>query len=157
VQGDYENALGHARKALALAADGSVSHADALIYLGIQLTMLRRHGDALPVCTDALDRYERLDHVEGQANCLLTIGMIHQGRGDHAAAVACYERSSTLDQRLGDRYWEAISQERLGEVHELIGQPDRALRHWQTALNILDSLGHPEAARLRDRIARAST
>lgn len=148
----YEEALRHARDALALVeADDVELRADALAYIGIQLTMLGRYPDAMASCAEAVGLYERLGHLEGCANCFLTMGMICHGSGDHLTAVSYYERSSTLDKQLGDHYWQAICLEHLGETHEALGRRGAAQRCWRDAFTILDTLGHPEAARLRGR------
>lgn len=148
----YEEALRHAREALTLAEPDDVEfRADALAYVGIQLTMLGQYSDALDACTEAVGLYERLGHLEGRANCFLTMGMIHHGRGDHLTARSYFERSFTLDRQLGDHYWQAICLEQLGEVHEALGQRDAAQLCWHDAFTILDRLGHPDAARVRGR------
>jgi tetratricopeptide (TPR) repeat protein len=153
-QQQHADALQHARTAfeLADAQDEPVCRADALIHLGHQQAMLGRHEEALAVCTEALQHYEDLGHEEGQSNCLLTIGMIHQELRDYRAAIEHYERSYTLDRRLGDRYWEAMSLDRLGDVHSLLGHADAAVRSWRAALAIFDSLHHPEADRVRSAL-----
>lgn len=157
VQQRHEDALVHARKALELARmdDGTMCYADALISLGHQLAMLGNHDEALRACTESLMLYENAGHLEGQANCLLTIGLVHESMREYATALSCYARSSALDRQLGDRYWEAVCLMRMGEVHAAIGQPETAARCWRDSVVMLDALRHPEAVRLREKLAAA--
>jgi tetratricopeptide (TPR) repeat protein len=153
----YEDALTHARRALDLADrdEDPVSYADSLINLGHQYALLGNYTDALPLCTEADRLYEAAGHVEGRSNCLLTIGMIHHRCADYSSARSCYERSSALDRQLGDRYWEAVCLDRLGDVYAATAQPDMSTRCWREALTILESLRHPEAEWLRDKMTGA--
>lgn len=154
-QGRYEDALPHARKALELAQadDQIVTQADALIHVGHQLAMLERYREALPLCTEAVLKYEATEHLEGQANCLLTMGMIYFRRGDRPAARSCYERAAAMNRRLGDRYWEAVCLDHLGDVHLAAAHPVTAAHYWREALAILEPLGHPDAGRLHEKLA----
>lgn len=147
-------ALRHAQSALDLTQGigDSFQHADVLTAMGHQLALLERHAEALPLCEQALELYVRLDHVEGQADVLLTIGDIERDLGDQDKAVLSYRRSRDLDRMLGDRYWEAMALERLGEVQRVTEEAASAEKSLREALTILEDLRHPDADRLRGKV-----
>jgi tetratricopeptide (TPR) repeat protein len=151
----HDEALVHGRAALELARadDGTMSYADAQIDVGHQLVMLGVHDEALHQCTEALLRYEAAEHVEGQANCLLTIGILHERSQEYAMALTCYDRSSALDRQLGDRYWEAVCAIRKGEVYAATARLELTIHCWRYGWTILSYLHHPDASDLRAKLA----
>ena len=70
----------------------------------------------------------------------------------HQRAVTCYERSLDLCRELADRYNEAGTLDRLGDVHHGAGDARAARWAWTQALRTLDELGHPDSDRVRAKI-----
>jgi len=89
----------------------------------------------------------------GQAGTWHSLGYSHEQLGAHARAVTCYRRAIDLHRRLGDRYREAETLDRLAGA--LLAGGDRAAARlaWEQALDILDDLAHPDADRVRTRLA----
>jgi hypothetical protein len=56
---------------------------------------------------------------------------------------------------LGDRFNEADVLAHLGDYHRDTGDPAAAIQHWRRALAILDELHHPNAAKVRAKLARS--
>ena len=54
---------------------------------------------------------------------------------------------------VGDRYHEAQSLANLGDTLLAAADTDGAQHQWRSALRILDELRHPDAERLRRRLA----
>jgi predicted negative regulator of RcsB-dependent stress response len=52
----------------------------------------------------------------------------------------------------GDRYFQAVVLDHLGDAHHAAGDSTAARDAWQLALRILDELGHPDAGRVRAKI-----
>jgi tetratricopeptide (TPR) repeat protein len=148
-RGNHHNAFNHARTAWELIrdADDGLGRADALTAMGRQLCLLARHSHAQPLCARALDLYTTIGHPEGEAEVLLNLGDIERALGRNATAASYYQRSLNIDRRLGDRYWEAVSLERLAYALKDIGsaQANAALR---IALDIYHEIGHPDATRV---------
>jgi tetratricopeptide (TPR) repeat protein len=80
------------------------------------------------------------------------IAYFHHKLGDYHRAVTCYERSLDLCRELADRYNEAGTLDRLGDVHHGAGDTRAARWAWTQALRTLDELGHPDGDRLRAKI-----
>jgi DNA-binding SARP family transcriptional activator/tetratricopeptide (TPR) repeat protein len=146
-------ALDHAQQALALfqAASHSPGQAAALNAVGWYHTMLGDHTHALTHCQQALALFQQLGDRDGQAAAWDSLGYAHHHLGDHTRAADCYEHALALFRELGDHY-ETDTLTRLGDTHYAAGRPDQARAAWTTALNILTSLGHPDADQLRAKI-----
>jgi hypothetical protein len=54
---------------------------------------------------------------------------------------------------LGDRYWEARGLDELADVHEAVGDTAWAQELRRVALDLLQSLCHPDADRVRSKLA----
>ncbi|MGX4656235.1 ATP-binding protein [Micromonospora sp. SCSIO 07396] len=157
--GRYAEALGHGQRALALyrAAGHPAGEASARNAVGWAHAQLGQYGPALEHCTRALTLLRPTGDRHGEANTWDSLGFIHDRLGHHRQAIRCYGRALALYRRIGDRYDEADTLTRLAEARHTAGDPDGAVRTWRRALDILDELGHPDAARVRERLNRATT
>jgi tetratricopeptide (TPR) repeat protein len=116
--------------------------------MGRQLCLLARHDHAQPLCARALELYRAIGHQEGEADVLLNLGDIERALRRDASAARYYEGSLDIDRRLGDRYWEAVSLERLAHALMATGHV-RATAALREALHIYREIGHPDAHRVR--------
>ncbi|HEV7653055.1 MAG TPA: tetratricopeptide repeat protein [Actinophytocola sp.] len=153
---DHHDAFNHARTAWELIrdSDDELGRADALNAMGRQLCLLARHDHAQPLCARALELYKAIGHREGEADVLLNLGDIERAMGHNASAAKYYEISLDIDRRLGDRYWEAVSLERL--AYALKGTGDvHATATLREALDVYREIGHPDAHRVHARLMSA--
>jgi tetratricopeptide (TPR) repeat protein len=150
--GKQVEAFEHAEAAWALVRDAEdqLGHADALTARGRQLALLNRHEEARPLCARALELYTAIGHVEGQAAVLLTLGDVERALGRHAHAIDFYRRSRDLDRGLGDRYWQAVSLERLADIYP--DSDDRVAAVCE-ALAIYQEIRHPAAEGVKTMLA----
>ncbi len=84
--------------------------------------------------------------AQRQCNCFAMIGMIHLERGNTEAATQAYEQALGASQKTQDQ--EVALHYDLGVLHELKGNPELALEHF----NIVKSHA-PDFRGVRDRIA----
>jgi tetratricopeptide (TPR) repeat protein len=156
-QGRLREAVEHAEQALELhrAAGHRSGQAQALNNLGWYRAQLGDYQHARAFCEEAVPIYTEVGNTRGQAMALDSLAFVHHQLGDHDEAVACYERALVLSQECGDRYVEAGVLTRLGDTFTAAGRPDAARRTWGRSLSILDDIGHPDAAEVRTRLARA--
>jgi tetratricopeptide (TPR) repeat protein/transcriptional regulator with XRE-family HTH domain len=150
-----EAALRHARQYLDLSR--AVGHrgreAAALNGVGWFQALLGDPEPALASCGQALVIYTDLGDPHGLAHTWDSLGYAHHQLGHHGRAIACYRNTLTLVRSLGDRYQEADTLANLGGVHLATGDPGAAQDAWQRALAILVELDHPDAERVRARLA----
>jgi hypothetical protein len=67
--------------------------------------------------------------------------------------MACYRRALDLYLVLGDRHLEALIRTRLGDTHQALGNLRAAHEEWLAALAVLGEVDHPEADKVRARLA----
>jgi tetratricopeptide (TPR) repeat protein len=151
------DALGHATRALELyEAAGRGAVATALNDVGFCHARLGHYEQARQFCQRGLD----LARASGERNCaaaaLDSLGLVHDGLGQHGLAVACYQQAADCYRDLGDRFNEADTLVSLGDSEQRAGQLAAARTRWAGALVILDEIGHPDAGRVRSRLAGSS-
>jgi DNA-binding SARP family transcriptional activator/tetratricopeptide (TPR) repeat protein len=151
------DALGHATRALELyQAAGRGAVATALNDVGFCHARLGHYEQARQYCQRGLD----LARASGERNCaaaaLDSLGLVHDGLGQHGLAVACYQQAADCYRDLGDRFNEADTLVSLGDSEQRAGQLAAARTRWAAALVILDEIGHPDAGRVRSRLAGSS-
>ncbi|GAB1689815.1 BTAD domain-containing putative transcriptional regulator [Krasilnikovia sp. M28-CT-15] len=153
-QGEHGAALESARLALDLSREAGdrSGEADALNWIGRYSANLGNYADALRYCRESLTLHGEADDYPGQADTWDTLGFASHQLGDYAEATASYERALELWRRLGDRYEVATTLLRLGDTRHAAGDDAAAGALWREAGGILDDLGHPQAAQLRDRL-----
>ncbi|MFK3980536.1 BTAD domain-containing putative transcriptional regulator [Micromonospora sp. NPDC050397] len=151
----YEQALPHTRRALDLfrSAGNRAGEASALNASGWYNARLGQHHIALEQCRQALAIQQETGDESGQANTWDSIGYAHRALGDNVSAVACYQRSLVLYQSVNDQYGKSDTLRSLGETWLDLGDREAAHGAWRAALDILQEMGHPDAAPLRARIA----
>jgi len=89
---------------------------------------------------------------EGEACTWSSLGDARHGLADHRQAAICYQRALGLFNVLGDRYSEARTLTRLGDVHLSAGDSGAARRDWAQALRILEEINHADASGVRAKI-----
>jgi tetratricopeptide (TPR) repeat protein len=154
-EGRDADALGHAQQALA-AFTAAGDQAGQVVALGAVAALYGLLGDyrqSLDYGRQALDLYQGLDYPQAEAGTWDSLGYAHHHLGDHAEAAACYRRALGLRREIGDRWGQAETLGHIGDAQLAAGQPGEARAAWEEALAILDDLGHPEAGRVRAKLA----
>ncbi|MDW5323687.1 tetratricopeptide repeat protein [Plantactinospora sp. KLBMP9567] len=154
-QGRHDRALAHTEKALELfrTAGNRVGTASALNATGWYHAQLGDYHTALQRCREAVRLHEEQKDVSGLANAWDSLGYAYHGLGNHPDAIACYQRAVEFFRAADDRYGETDALTSLGDTQLDAGDPGAALSAWRAALAILIDVGHPDAARVRARIA----
>jgi DNA-binding SARP family transcriptional activator len=151
----YEDALDLARRSLDVfrAAGDRHGQARALNAVGWYHALLGDHPRALGYCERALIQFQEFGDRSGQATTWDSLGYARGRMGDHAGALAGFRRSIDLFRDLGDRHLESMVLTHLGDAQETAGNPQAAREAWREALGILDDLHHPDADRIRTKLA----
>ncbi|MEV4757015.1 BTAD domain-containing putative transcriptional regulator [Micromonospora sp. NPDC049559] len=154
-QGRYREALRHAEECLALyrAAGAEVRTFQALNNVGWCHARLGDYARALVYCEIALERAVESGDTHGQGAAYDSLGYIHGGLGDRRRAVGYYRRALDLYRADGSRYLETRTLDHLGDLHQAAGDREAARAAWTGAAQILDELGHPDAAQVRAKLA----
>ncbi len=81
-----------------------------------------------------------------------SLGYAHHQLGRHHEAIACYQRALDLFRKLGDRFTEATTLNRLGDSYLAVGDAEAARTAWHDSLAFLDALGHALAHEVRAKV-----
>jgi DNA-binding SARP family transcriptional activator/tetratricopeptide (TPR) repeat protein len=151
----FDEAVASARCALDLyrAAGHLEGQGSALNAIGWYHSMCGDHRTALDYCEEAMKLMESIGDRHGQATAADSLGYAHHHLGRHARAIAFYEHALALYRDLGSRTGEAETVVNLGDALHAVGDVEAAQRTWQQALAIFDHLGHPDAEKVRARLA----
>ncbi|RLV82087.1 hypothetical protein D3C57_126920 [Streptomyces rapamycinicus NRRL 5491] len=151
-EGRHDEGLHHALRALKLyrAAGHRSGEAYALNNVGWAYAMLGDFQQTLVHCEKALTMLRQAGDRRGESAAWDSLGYAHQHVGDHQQAISCYRHAVDLRRGRGERVREAESLHRLGSAQLAAGDRAGARRSWQRALTRFDSLGHPDAHRVRD-------
>jgi DNA-binding SARP family transcriptional activator len=154
-QGRHAEAVSHSEQALDLyrAAGHRRGQASALNTLGWNHALLGDYRQALRHCQRALTLHTELGDRYGQANTWDSLGYANHHLGEHREAVACYQHALGLFRDVGDRKGEAISLAHLSDSWQASGDLRAARSACEQALVIFDDLDHPDAGRLRAKLA----
>ncbi|WP_432253233.1 BTAD domain-containing putative transcriptional regulator [Streptomyces sp. HNM1019] len=151
-EGRHDEGLHHALRALKLyrAAGHRGGEAYALNNVGWAYAMMGDFQQTLVHCEKALTMLRQSGDRRGESAAWDSLGYAHQHVGDHQQAISCYRHAVDLRRGRGERVREAESLHRLGSAQLAAGDRAGARRSWQRALTRFDSLGHPDAHRVRD-------
>jgi DNA-binding SARP family transcriptional activator len=154
-QGQYAEALAYAEQAVGLCRGigDKAGETEMLNWAGWYQARLGDYPQARALCRQALalNIHYGSHHLEG--DIWNSLGYTEFHAGDFGEAAACYERALSIFRTAGDRWAEADTLTNLGDVRRAIGELLHAREAWQQALAILDDLHHPEAAKIRAKLA----
>lgn len=153
--GQQEAALEHRRQALrlfeTLGDEGAQTR--ALNAVGWSHAQLGDFTVALDYCSRSAEMADRLKHSRSVAAAWDSIGFIKHATRDFDGADEAYERSLTAWRDTGERYYEAGTLVRLGELRVDSGDQGGAVDALRSALVFYEELGLSQAEGLRTRLS----
>jgi len=153
--GQYAEALGHAEQAASLfyAIGDKWGEADLLNAVGWYHALLGDYQEARQFCRQALALNADYGSRHQEGDIWNSLGYAHYHADDFGEAADCYERALSIFRAVGDRWGEADALTNLGDVRRAAGELPQARQAWQQAIAILDDLQHPDAAKIRTKLA----
>ncbi|MER5268030.1 tetratricopeptide repeat protein [Actinosynnema sp. NPDC002837] len=144
ILGDYDQAVGHLREAIALHRRTGGQHGvpRALSNLGIVQERLGEYDEAVSLQQEALAVHRRLGNRHGEAAALLNLGNAYNRPGHHSLAAECLERALDLFRRLDDASGQASALSNLGDVCASLRRYPDAVRHLDEARELFQRLHH---------------
>ncbi len=89
----------------------------------------------------ASELYRAGGNVGGSAVCLLNLGVVETGEGNHGAALQNFQQALELIHLTGDRRMEGAARQIVAEGFKAVGQHEQAVAWGQQALEMLQSVG----------------
>jgi tetratricopeptide (TPR) repeat protein/DNA-binding XRE family transcriptional regulator len=153
--GRYADAIEHNEQALSLfqAIGDKANEAGALNSVGWYHGLLGHYQQARAFCRQALTLCAETGHRWLEGHVWDSVGYAEHHLGNFAEAVTCYQRALRLKRETSARFEEAATLSDLGDTHHAASELAQARQAWQQALAILDDLQHPDAARVRAKLA----
>ncbi|MFE4578317.1 AfsR/SARP family transcriptional regulator [Streptomyces chartreusis] len=150
----HDEALDHYRRASDLYRTAGRRSEEASVFneVGWTYILMGEYAKALGECGQALALHREIGDRNGEAAAWDSLGYAHHHLHAHDEALACYEPALELYRAIRDRYLEADTLVHIGDSHLAADHHVQAADAWQQALAILDEIGHPDAAGVRDRL-----
>ncbi|MGZ3141346.1 AfsR/SARP family transcriptional regulator [Lentzea chajnantorensis] len=151
----YEEALTQFSAALASATETGYSWGMILARRGLAAAYrgVGRYEEALAQATSALVEAGRSQFRSAEMEVLLVLGRIHLDTGDAAQALECALRASALGESSGHRWVYARALGLAGDAALASGSVAAARKYWESALEVFNAIGSPEADVVRDQLA----
>lgn len=118
-----------------------IGEIDALLGLGHLHRAAHRNERAVECYEQILCRARSIGSRNFQFEALLALGRLHQESGAALDARSAHEEALAFAVELGQAAEQARAHDGIARATEALGEHQRAVRHWRTALEILDSLG----------------
>ncbi|HEX4225314.1 MAG TPA: BTAD domain-containing putative transcriptional regulator [Pseudonocardiaceae bacterium] len=154
----HDTALAHYESAMEIYQGIGDEASLATVYNEVGWTHILR-GDyqlALARCQEAVVLHTKLGDDNGAAADWDSLGYAHHHLGQFEEAIACYDTALRLYQQIGDRAMEADTLRHLSSAQLALGRRHAARGTARRAVTILDELGHPDAAKLREQFVELS-
>ncbi|MGH3154846.1 MAG: tetratricopeptide repeat protein, partial [Streptosporangiaceae bacterium] len=111
-----------------------------------------QYHDALTHCQRALSLHRESGHRGGAADTLDSLGFIHLHLGDLAQAKTDYQQAIDASREIGAPFGQGNSLSGMGDVLLAEGRPEQARACYLQAIAILDTLPHPLADEIRNKL-----
>lgn len=153
--GQHEAALEHRRRALRLfeVLGDDAAQTRALNAVGWSFAQLGDFLVALDYCSRSAEMADLLKHSRSVAAAWDSIGFIKHATRDFEGAEEAYERSLVAWRDTGERYYEAETLVRLGELRVDSGDQHGAVDALRSALVFYEELGLSKAGGVRTRLS----
>ena len=154
-QGRCADALDHAEQALRLcqATGDKAGEAGMLNSVGWCHGLLGDYQQARAFCRQALTLNADVGDRSTEGRAWDSLGYAEHHLGNLGEAATCYERALSIAREVGDRWFEAEALTHLGDTRHAVGQLAQAREAWQQALAIHDDIQHPDADKVRAKLA----
>jgi tetratricopeptide (TPR) repeat protein/transcriptional regulator with XRE-family HTH domain len=154
-QGSYADALEHAERALRLfqAIGDKAGQAAALNSVGWYHGLLGDYEQARSFGQLALTMSAEAGYRRFEGNAWDSLGYAEHHLGNLPEAAACYQRALSIFREAGDRFVEADVLTHLGDARLAAGEVAQAQEAWRQAITILDDIQHPNADKVRSKLA----
>jgi DNA-binding SARP family transcriptional activator/Tfp pilus assembly protein PilF len=158
-QGQYAEALRYAEQSASTCHDigDKAGETEMLNAVGWYHAHLGDYRQARDLCRQALVLNSRYGtrHLEG--DIWSSLGYTEFQAGDLDEAAACYERALGVFRTVDEPWGEADALTNLGDIHRAAGELPLARLAWLQAATVLDNLQHPNAEKVRAKLASMDT
>ncbi|MBT2233665.1 tetratricopeptide repeat protein [Nonomuraea sp. NEAU-A123] len=141
----FDDAHAHMRQALdlSLAAGHRAGEAESRFVLSYVYWLQGDREQALDQAEQALSLFTELDDPLWAGKASLAVGWYLSEIGACQEALSYHERALDLQQRAGDLANEVVTWDTLGVLHQRLGDPESAIRHYESGLRRIGTMESP--------------
>ncbi|WP_435864155.1 BTAD domain-containing putative transcriptional regulator [Streptomyces phaeochromogenes] len=121
---------------------------------GLLLESLGRYVECELALRESLELARELGDLDGEAVAYSNLGNLHE-HSDPRAAIEWHERSLALGETMGDSRVRESGHCNIGYAHLTLGEPARALEHFDRALSVSDGVDWQSGSQTRLGLVRA--
>ncbi|MGW3418425.1 BTAD domain-containing putative transcriptional regulator [Streptomyces phaeochromogenes] len=121
---------------------------------GLLLESLGRYVECELALRESLELARELADLDGEAVAYSNLGNLHE-HSDPRAAIEWHERSLALGETMGDSRVRESGHCNIGYAHLTLGEPARALEHFDRALSVSDGVDWQSGSQTRLGLVRA--
>ncbi len=107
-----------------------------------------KYDKVIDCCNKSLTLYREIGYKEGEANCLRSLGEVHQMLADYEKAGQQYEQALVIYREIKDRLGEANCLQCLGDAYRMLADYEKAGGQYERALVICQEI--------KDRLGEAN-
>jgi DNA-binding SARP family transcriptional activator/tetratricopeptide (TPR) repeat protein len=134
--------------------DDRAGQAHALNSIAWCYSLLTDHRQAVLHCERAIAIQQEAGDTSEEGMTWHSLGYAYHHLGENRRAIECFRRSLALVDDGAYGRGKALVLHHLGDAHHALGQLPVARSAWQTALNLLLELDHPDADEVRAKLDR---
>lgn len=123
----------------------------AALRQGYLLTQLQRWDEAAPKLQEVIDKVRGLPMPELHLHAVRILLGVYQAMGDYRQVLACAQEGLRLARGMMDEAMAALLFDLAGDAYLALGQPEKALHHYEQSLDLYRKLGHSGAALMVQR------
>jgi DNA-binding SARP family transcriptional activator len=155
--GDHTAALDACRKGLAvwrrIGDEWGMAH--TLNDLGVIRRDLRQPGHSIGFLQQAADIFSHTGDQWALARALTNLGASLGDQRRYEEAMDCLTRAMHIRREIADLRGQAETLDQIATIHDHNGLTDAAHAAWQTALDLFETIGDPQADRIRTELDTA--
>ncbi len=159
--GETRRAIEYHEQALAIAQEMGDRRAEGPILgnLGLAYAALGEVRKAIEYHEQVLAIARKFGDRRTEGSTLANLGQAYHRLGellpdgDRPSAIGYYERALASVREIGDRRYEGFCLSGLGTAYEALGNVRKAIKYYEQALAIFESIEHPNAATIRRLLA----
>jgi tetratricopeptide (TPR) repeat protein len=154
--GEPRRAIEHYEQALAISQEigDRRGEGNALGNLGLAYAELGEPRRAIEYYKQALAISREIGDRRGEDNALGNLGNAYSALGEPRRAIEYYKQALDIDREIGDRRGEGTDLWNMADELEQLGEWGQAIARAEAALQIFEAIEDPNAARVREALAR---
>lgn len=156
--GEYKMAIALHKEALKIAQEINdvKGEGNSIGNLGLAYNAIGEYAKAIEFQERSLNIKRVAGNKLGEGNSLGNLGLSYNAIGEYKKSIEFQEQALEISKEINDRLGEGNSLANLGVSYQQMGDSDKACELWTESFTILNSLGSPQAEKVRQWLKEAN-